>query len=314
MEAVASELADLKKQLAVQATQISQLNTELGRLQARLPWQPIETFDLFPKLPIELRREIWRFALPGPRLLTLKVPDDSKKDDDIYGRVHIDRKGDGEWDMTCAFGTFEPERPLVDPPALLYVCKESRNVTLMEYEFCMSTFVPPDAVIEASSHTDSPRHWIVNHDFLTYRGFRFQPARDTVYIKEYVWTVPSNLAFCRPTEIKTDNIRFLALTVSSFLYGEGSLSTWLSLLFNSLEELILIAWDDDSEEVQGYGDLSVTEGRKAVQAYVQKEMQERPNTRIPILRVMTEKLLAKYVSDKHLPEKWQDSKFKPFIL
>jgi hypothetical protein len=262
-------------------------------------------------LPIEIYNEIWRFALPGPRLLTLKVPDDSQKDDDKYGLVDIDRHGDSKWDMTCAFATFEPEMALVEPPALLYVCKESRDVTLMEYEFCMSTFVPPDAVVEASSHRDSRDRWTVNHEYLTYRGFRFQPSRDTVYIREYVWEASCALAFCRPTEIKTDNIRSLALTLSAFLYKEESLSTWLSLLFSTLEELILVAWEDGSTEVEEYGELNVSEGRKAVQAYVKKEMQERPNTRIPILRVTTEKMLAKYVSERHRPEKWQDSRFRP---
>src|SRR5277367_1421779 len=36
-----------------------------------------ETFHLFPKLPIELRRMIWAFALPGPRQIKLFTKPDA---------------------------------------------------------------------------------------------------------------------------------------------------------------------------------------------------------------------------------------------
>jgi hypothetical protein len=64
------------------------------------------TFHLFPKLPTEIRFDIWELAFPGPRHITPILP---------YG-----------WSEDLIF------RP--QNPATLYVNKESREITLMYYK------------------------------------------------------------------------------------------------------------------------------------------------------------------------------------
>ncbi|KAH6717462.1 Intradiol ring-cleavage dioxygenase [Leptodontidium sp. MPI-SDFR-AT-0119] len=48
----------LKAQVQARAAQISRLNAGLDELRARLPWLPLKTFNLFPKLLPELRNRI----------------------------------------------------------------------------------------------------------------------------------------------------------------------------------------------------------------------------------------------------------------
>ena len=77
-------------------------------------------FDKFPKLPAELRLMIWREALPGPRLVNVIF-----EFKDNYTR----------------FGT----RPLyckscTPHPAMLHVCRESREEALKKYSLCFAMF------------------------------------------------------------------------------------------------------------------------------------------------------------------------------
>lgn len=58
MEPIETQVAALKAQVQAQAAQISRLNAELDKLRARLPWLPLKTFNLFPKLLPELRNRI----------------------------------------------------------------------------------------------------------------------------------------------------------------------------------------------------------------------------------------------------------------
>ena len=198
--------------------------------------------------------------------------------------------------MTCAFGTLVPKKLKVP---LLYACRESRMLALIEYDFCMSTSVPPNAVMKTIASSYQLRTWTVDHEYVTRPGCPFQPARDTVYIKEIIAPGETSvLTYWQPTEIKTNNIRSLALNLWPFGQKEF-LSTILSSLFPCLEELIIVSSEDDSKEVQQDGQLNVLDCRGVVQAHVQNVMQENPKTWIPLLRVMTEQMLAKYVSDKH---------------
>lgn len=68
----------------------------------------ISSFDLFPQLPREMRLSIWRFCHPGPRIVTVEDPRNSRSQDD---------------------------RRTICPhlPALLSVCQESRNELLRYY-------------------------------------------------------------------------------------------------------------------------------------------------------------------------------------
>jgi len=149
MEPIETQVADLKCQVQAQATQISRLNAELDKLRARLPWLPLETFDLFPKLPPKLRNRIWKYSLPGPRLITIGLKDDGPLDivDVDHGngfKSHASRKNLGR--STAAFTKLR-EMPTLKSPVLLYVCKESRQLGLSVFDFCLSTSVDASAIV-----------------------------------------------------------------------------------------------------------------------------------------------------------------------
>jgi hypothetical protein len=76
--------------------------------QTRTLQQP-KMFHLFSRLPPELRRKIWRHALPSPRIMSI---------DFIQRPRH-------------SIPQFESNHP---PPVLLQVCHESREVALESYE------------------------------------------------------------------------------------------------------------------------------------------------------------------------------------
>jgi hypothetical protein len=138
------------------------------------------------------------------------------------------------------------------------------------------------------------------HDFV-YNGFCFQPARDTVHIRDPTDEdlgegTTSFLACCKLSELKTDNIQSLALDFNAF--NEKSLSTFIPLMLPGLRELIIVAYWEERHDV-GVEGASVTAIRKRVQGIIQKEKQERPETRIPPILVIKEKALADYVSGKY---------------
>src|ERR1700730_6955339 len=93
-------------------------------------------FNLFPELPFELRHEIWRLALPVPRLLTLIQGKEFQFNP--YNSVYIGR-ANGEYEFSFAFCRWRTETPTSHGHALLHACEESREVALNAYDFCMST-------------------------------------------------------------------------------------------------------------------------------------------------------------------------------
>ncbi|KAE9366125.1 hypothetical protein N431DRAFT_299146, partial [Stipitochalara longipes BDJ] len=70
---------------------------------------PLTKFDVFPKLPAELRHMVWKCHLPGPRIVTIQFEQD--------GRKHI-----YQFSATNAL------------PFLLRVCHEAREVFLLRYK------------------------------------------------------------------------------------------------------------------------------------------------------------------------------------
>lgn len=79
--------------------------------------QQPKTFHLFSHLPPELRRKIWRHALPSPRTMSI----------DFIQRAHHPTP------------RFESNHP---PPVLLHVCHESREVALGNYELTFRAHGP----------------------------------------------------------------------------------------------------------------------------------------------------------------------------
>jgi hypothetical protein len=76
--------------------------------------QPSGIFICFSRLPFELRRTIWIFALPGPRSVFIKT---KPKIPNIHNS--------DSYDYVCVIAT---------PPAILHTSHESREVALEFYE------------------------------------------------------------------------------------------------------------------------------------------------------------------------------------
>jgi len=79
--------------------------------------QPPKIFHHFPRLPPELRRKIWRYALPAPRIMSVDFLQRSPQHNP----------------------QFEPNHP---PPMLLQVCHEAREVALENYELVFAARNP----------------------------------------------------------------------------------------------------------------------------------------------------------------------------
>jgi hypothetical protein len=136
---------------------------------------------------------------------------------------------------------------------------------------------------------------MISHHLLTYREFPFNPALDTIYLKEdHNDGDRTRLEFCKPPTLKIDNIRSLAISREAF--WPGTFSTWMKSLFPRLNELILIVDEDDAEKNDEEYGITVT--RKSVQEAILWGMERNPNSWIPVIRVMTETAMAKYVWNK----------------
>jgi len=96
-----------------EATSISgKIGSTLQDIQGKEPQMPAadKLFPLFPKLPTELRLTVWDMALPGPRIME--------------STVYIDGDDQLCW---CLL-------PSENPPAMLFVYRESRTVALKHYQ------------------------------------------------------------------------------------------------------------------------------------------------------------------------------------
>lgn len=82
-------------------------------------------FTLFPKLPAELRDQIWKFALPGPRTITISVRRCSENQAEGERRGFTFNSSD--------FRTEANSQGLL-PTTLLHACHESREIVLGRYE------------------------------------------------------------------------------------------------------------------------------------------------------------------------------------
>jgi hypothetical protein len=104
------------------------------------------SFHLFPRIPIELRLSIWRFALPRDRVITI-----TKKE------FRLVQGSNGEMQRKEC-GSFQKV------PSLLHVSREARCEALRHYQLSLSTrwikafyFAPKlDTIYLSRQHIDDP--------------------------------------------------------------------------------------------------------------------------------------------------------------
>jgi len=326
MEAVEAVLIDPKCQLevqsaqpAAQARQITQLNKNVDRLRSEVLWKPLTSFDLFSKLPTEIRYEIWRLAMSAPRILTL-VRDPAyhryesvwidrgnrlaAQADLIRGSKHMryTRIDDGTWreeEYSRAFTRFQ-EYPAADHHALLYVCRESRQVALSAYERCMTTSAAKNLALRLLNVRDSESEVGITIPEIFSAGHRFVPALDTVYLKNRIanWDICLYLSICDPRELDTGKIQSLAVPYIAYYELD------MTVLFKGLKKVIVVASKDDVEDGEEREEREAGLGIciEAVRAKLADKIKEHECEQL-IVMVMTENMLFEYVGGNYNRDK-----------
>ncbi|RDW74231.1 hypothetical protein BP5796_07673 [Coleophoma crateriformis] len=81
---------------------------------------PTPTFHWFSRLPIEIRLKIWALAMPGPRIVTIRIKSRDGVTIDATEPTTDSSQPDGREELRSA----------PSAPALLHVCRESRGMFL----------------------------------------------------------------------------------------------------------------------------------------------------------------------------------------
>jgi len=84
-------------------------------------WRP--QFTLFPKLPFEIRAQIYAYALPEPRLIELIC--------EVPSRLKLSLNSKTEKQTHAHLLDYVSKAPI---PSLLHVCRESRGEAMRTYE------------------------------------------------------------------------------------------------------------------------------------------------------------------------------------
>jgi hypothetical protein len=115
---------------------------------------PLETFDLIPNLPTELRNPIWEFHclhLDSYQSTFVNV---------FLRQVRADRGEDFE--RRAYYNRFYPTSPaftklheILRPRslvALLFACKQSRQMAFRQFDFCFSTSLNEGTIVRRQGH------------------------------------------------------------------------------------------------------------------------------------------------------------------
>jgi hypothetical protein len=126
------------------------------------------------------------------------------------------------------------------------------------------------------------------------KGIFFQPAVDTVWICGWAPYLQVVLCSVRKSELKTDNIRSLALHIGHYSSMKERFLAFDEVLFGGLEELILVAEGDDRklrglEKVYG-----IAKAREVMKADLERMKMENPEIVFPAVRIMTHKVFKRW--------------------
>jgi hypothetical protein len=302
MEPIETQVAALKAQVQAQAAQISRLNAEFDKLRARLPWVPLETFDLFPKLPPELRYRIWQYSLPAPRVVTIGV----KRDQPLPFYTNLVDRGfhfESRAGHKVLVGTPDAfvklhQMSALESPVLLSVCKESRQLALSDFDICLST-APSESAVVTPPVSEEEGHYslqfIIPRCEITSPGFRFRPAYDTVLLKGDHFGIWEILNSAESTELKADNIQSLAIPFETFEEIAFERIGNEAQLFTGLKELIVIAREDDEAGRIGRLTSGISRAEVDIPGEILWGKEEYPDIRFLAVKVMTEAMLVEYV-------------------
>lgn len=294
----------------MQAT-IQQQNIHIDQQHAEVSYQPLRSFHQFPKLLVEIRSMIWRYALPRPRLVRVVSPwamdEYLGKDRSNSVTLYIDRNdGVGRIDAT-GFAQLQ-EWPTASTHALLSICRESRQIALKTYDFAFSTrarstssFVevtdnnPLTQVHRILGKDNPPRipliERLVSLVEIARQGIRFQPNHDTIYFLTAGSDVWGILAEARADEFRTANIKSLAIRYGVFEQLAHLLLGFYAPSWSGLRELIVIVAEIDGQT----STIDISAAPEVIRQQVESYQEKDPQIRFPVVRVMTEAMLVDYI-------------------
>lgn len=90
---------------------------------------PLDKFELFPKLPVELQLKIWGFAMPGPRLVEVRFKRDARYHQHKFFNDFPVRFSENPFD-----GHLNSQSQ-----TLLHVCKQTRYEVQKTYQIAFNT-------------------------------------------------------------------------------------------------------------------------------------------------------------------------------
>jgi hypothetical protein len=181
----------------------------------------MSTFTLFPTLPIELRLKIWRFTLPGPRNVGIKI--------------RFKDNGFGGW-------MSRPSTP--PPPTALQICHESRAEALKTYILSFGTTAYPPTIyfnyeIDTLCFGDGPHALSLGKE-------REEGIRASDYLLN-LWVGKSNYPGRQSKAILAGTVRFLTLDADESIYGRAYFCWEEIRRFEGLEELLIVTWDEEEK-------------------------------------------------------------------
>lgn len=166
----------IQKKRAIIVTRAAKRAAEAAAARAAAfdPSKSLTTFELFPRLPTEIRLKVWQFATNGcdARIVQVKIKNLVTKYSE-HGRGVV----------------FSSATPI---PGVLHACSESREVALCRYRLSMSSFASgPRIFLDYSSDT-------------IYFGEGKSPTRDSscssafaIYISTSSGTAISDCSACQ---------------------------------------------------------------------------------------------------------------------
>lgn len=278
---------------------------------------PLSEFTLFSSLPIDLRLLIWKQCLPGPRCIEVDCNinihldhNDGRYFDGGNEHVKVIRPGSPQgkeaiktrafnpWYEAISVNKTRPASAIIDDyPTILHVCRESRKVAQLAYDWCFTTSVDEGTTVIMQPYGgDHQPERVVDPAEIVSKGVFFQPAVDMLWICGWAPHLHSVLCSARKSELKTDNIRSLALHVSHYTSMKKRFLAFDGVLFGGLEELVIIALEDkDSIGLTSHEEAyTVTKAREVMKADLKRRKRENPEIVLPAVRVMTQKMLEKW--------------------
>ncbi|OBT59909.1 hypothetical protein VE03_10671, partial [Pseudogymnoascus sp. 23342-1-I1] len=277
------------------------------------PRPPLQTFDTFSLLPVELRQMIWKCALRHPRLVRVLVCYKRIWGNNYY-RWTVDRR-DGSGVVYADGFPWLCELDATSAPVLFFVCQESREIALSTYDFVLLPCPPKNSVFTELSWSMSPKarqpdkH--ISHADITKKRAYFRPGQDTVYLSSGRNKIIDFLGSAREGEVETGSIKSLAIPLSCFESLAPKLLGHEAPFFGGLVELILITdkyngnLDSNIEVMLAASGISVAP--QNIEQQMESQQQKVPQ--MPVVKVMTESMLEAYVHGmEDASEKWRDLK------